>query len=154
MRAADAGPRTHNPVGERTGRSPGRRQDGPRYGYSTQPTGTKLAEDRAELLKSEPDKVAQELGIGLRSDLRCTDDFPRVHPCRAPGRTCPTIRSHGDRERPDVEVQEPGVREGVGGWNAARERVSTAAISLRGDVERRAQREERRDPGGRGPGGK
>ena len=36
-------------------------QDGPRYWYSTQPTVTKLAEDRAEQLKRDPDKVAQEL---------------------------------------------------------------------------------------------
>ena len=32
-------------------------QDGPRYWYSTQPTVTKLAEDRAEQLKRDPDKV-------------------------------------------------------------------------------------------------
>src|SRR5262249_3818035 len=36
-------------------------QDGPRYWYSTQPTVTKLAEDRAEQLKRDPDKGAQEL---------------------------------------------------------------------------------------------
>ena len=36
-------------------------QDGPRYWYSTQPTVTKLAEDRAEQLKRDPDKVVQEL---------------------------------------------------------------------------------------------
>lgn len=37
-------------------------QDGPRYWYATQPTVTKLAEDRAEQLKNDSDKVAQELG--------------------------------------------------------------------------------------------
>src|SRR5262249_36351556 len=36
-------------------------QDGPRYWYSTQPTVTKLAEDRAEQLKREPDKVVLEI---------------------------------------------------------------------------------------------
>jgi predicted AAA+ superfamily ATPase len=55
-------------------------QDGPRYWYSTQPTVTKLAEDRAELLKRDPDKVAQELDRRLRDDLRRTGDFSRVHP--------------------------------------------------------------------------
>ena len=35
-------------------------QDGPRYWYSTQPTVTKLAEDRAEQLKRDPDKVVAE----------------------------------------------------------------------------------------------
>ena len=55
-------------------------QDGPRYWYSTQPTVTKLAEDRAEQLKRDPDKVVQELGSRLRSDLRSTGEFNRVHP--------------------------------------------------------------------------
>ena len=55
-------------------------QDGPRYWYSTQPTVTKLAEDRAEQLKRDPDKVVQELGARLRSDLRNNGEFNRVHP--------------------------------------------------------------------------
>ena len=66
-------------------------QDGPRYWYSTQPTVTKLAEDRAEQLKRDPDKVAQELDQRLRADLRKTGDFSRVHPAAAVRRrTCPT----------------------------------------------------------------
>jgi predicted AAA+ superfamily ATPase len=55
-------------------------QDGPRYWYSTQPTVTKLAEDKAELLKRDPDKVAEEVGKRVRADLRKTGDFSRVHP--------------------------------------------------------------------------
>ena len=55
-------------------------QDGPRYWYATQPTVTKLAEDRAEQLKRDPDKVAQELEQRLRLDLRKMGDFSRVHP--------------------------------------------------------------------------
>jgi predicted AAA+ superfamily ATPase len=55
-------------------------QDGPRYWYSTQPTVTKLAEDRAEQLKRDPDKVVQELEKRIRADLRKTGDFKRVHP--------------------------------------------------------------------------
>ena len=55
-------------------------QDGPRYWYSIQPTVTKLAEDRAEQLKRDPDKVAQELDNRLRADLRKMGDFNRVHP--------------------------------------------------------------------------
>src|SRR5438132_757959 len=35
--------------------------DAARYWYSTQPTVTKIAEDRAEQLKSDPDKMVQEL---------------------------------------------------------------------------------------------
>lgn len=55
-------------------------QDGPRYWYATQPTVLKLAEDRAEQLKRDPDKVAQELSGRLRADLRKQGDFSRVHP--------------------------------------------------------------------------
>jgi predicted AAA+ superfamily ATPase len=54
-------------------------QDGPRFWYSTQPTVTKLAEDRAERLKRDPDKVMQELDDRLRADLRKTADFSRIH---------------------------------------------------------------------------
>ena len=64
-------------------------QDGPRYWYSTQPTVTKLAEDRAEQLKRNPDKVVQELSARLRSDLRNTGDFNRVHPLPQSGQDVP-----------------------------------------------------------------
>ena len=64
-------------------------QDGPRYWYSTQPTVTKLAEDRAELLKSDPDKVSHELDTRLRSDLRNTGEFERVHPLPRSGQDVP-----------------------------------------------------------------
>ena len=64
-------------------------QDGPRYWYSTQPTVTKLAEDRAEQLKRNPDKVVQELSSRLRSDLRNTGDFNRLHPLPQSGQDVP-----------------------------------------------------------------
>jgi predicted AAA+ superfamily ATPase len=64
-------------------------QDGPRYWYSTQPTVTKLAEDRAEQLKRDPDKVVQELEKRLRDDLRKTGDFARVHPLPRSGQDVP-----------------------------------------------------------------
>ncbi len=55
-------------------------QDGTRYWYSTQPTVTKLAEDRAEQLKREPDEVAKEIEQRVRQDVRQSGDFSRVHP--------------------------------------------------------------------------
>jgi predicted AAA+ superfamily ATPase len=64
-------------------------QDGPRYWYSTQPTVTKLADDRAEQLKRDPDKVVQELDRRLRADLRKPGDFSRVHPLPASGQEVP-----------------------------------------------------------------
>ena len=67
-------------------------QDGPRYWYSTQPTVTKLAEDRAEQLKRDPDKLVQELGSRLRSDLRNSGEFSRVHPLPQSGQDVPDDR--------------------------------------------------------------
>ncbi len=67
-------------------------QDGPRYWYSTQPTVTKLAEDRADLLRRDPDKVRDELGNRLRSDLRSTGDFRRIHPLPQSGQDVPDDR--------------------------------------------------------------
>ncbi len=64
-------------------------QDGPRFWYATQPTVTKLAEDRAEQLKRDPDKVAQELDERLRADLRRTGDFSRIHPLPRSGADVP-----------------------------------------------------------------
>lgn len=64
-------------------------QDGPRFWYATQPTVTKLAEDRAEQLKRDPDKVAQELDERLRTDLRRGGDFSRVHPLPRSGADVP-----------------------------------------------------------------
>ena len=64
-------------------------QDGPRYWYSTQPTVTKLAEDRAEQLKRDPDKMVHELNKRLREDLRQTGDFNRIHPMPPSGQDVP-----------------------------------------------------------------
>jgi hypothetical protein len=64
-------------------------QDGPRFWYSTQPTVTKLAEDRAALLVRDPDKVAHELDQRIRADLRRMGDFSRVHPLPRSGADVP-----------------------------------------------------------------
>jgi len=64
-------------------------QDGPRTWYATQPTVTKLAEDRAEQLKRDPDKVAAELDARLRADLGKTGDFSRIHPLPRSGADVP-----------------------------------------------------------------
>ncbi len=54
-------------------------QDSARYWYSTQPTVTKMAEDRAEQLKRDLDVVVRELDKRVRADLNKKGDF-RVHP--------------------------------------------------------------------------
>jgi hypothetical protein len=59
--------------------------DGNRYWYSTQPTVTKLAEDRAEQLKRDVDKVIKEMEDRVEHDLKKEGDFARVHPMPASG---------------------------------------------------------------------
>ncbi len=67
-------------------------QDGSHFWYSTQPTVTKLAEDRAEQLKREADKIIQELDARLRNDLRQKGDFERIHPFPHGGQDVPDDR--------------------------------------------------------------
>ena len=64
-------------------------QDGPRYWYATQPTVTKLAEDRAAQLIRDTGKVIKELNRRLRNDLRQSGDFNRVHPLPESGQDVP-----------------------------------------------------------------
>lgn len=65
-------------------------QDGTRYWYSTQPTVTKLADDRAEQYKREPEKVEKEVERRIRQDVTKTGDFSRIHPL-----------PHGSEDVPD-----------------------------------------------------
>ncbi len=66
-------------------------QDSARYWYSTQPTVTKMADDRAEQLKRDPipESVVQEIDKRLRLDLRKVGDFSRVHPLPQSGQDVP-----------------------------------------------------------------
>ncbi len=64
-------------------------QDGPRTWYSTQPNVTRQAEDRADQLRRDPDKVAAELDARLRADLLKRGDFSRVHPLPRTGADVP-----------------------------------------------------------------
>ena len=50
---------------------------------------TKLADDRAEQLKREPDKVVHELEQRIRADVRNVGDFSRVHPLPQSGLDVP-----------------------------------------------------------------
>lgn len=64
-------------------------QDGNRFWYDTQPTVTKLAEDRTEQLKREPDKVYEELEKRVRADVAKQGDFHRIHPLPKSGADVP-----------------------------------------------------------------
>ena len=67
-------------------------QDGPRYWYDTRPTVTKLAEDRAEQLRRDADRVAQAIGEELRTALSETGGFSRIHPAPRSGHDVPDER--------------------------------------------------------------
>ena len=54
-------------------------RDGARYWYSTQPTVANLAEDRAEELRRDRHRVAQEIAKWLRENLKERGDFKRIH---------------------------------------------------------------------------
>ena len=104
-------------------------QDGPRYWYSTQPTVTKLAEDRAEQLKRDPDKVVQELASRLRFDLRNSGEFNRVHPLPQSGQDVPDDR---DARLVVLAIDTPYSKER---GNAA-ETAAKAILESRGSVPR------------------
>jgi predicted AAA+ superfamily ATPase len=62
---------------------------GSRYWYATQPTVTKLAEDRAEQIGRDTDRVAQEMERRLRDNLGSRGDFSRIHPLPRSGADVP-----------------------------------------------------------------
>jgi predicted AAA+ superfamily ATPase len=104
-------------------------QDGPRFWYATQPTVTKLAEDRAEQLKRDPDKVAHELDERLRADLRKAGDFSRIHPMPRSGADVPDDL---DARLVVLPADHPFTKET---GNAA-ERVAQAILETRGNTPR------------------
>ncbi|NJD68050.1 MAG: ATP-binding protein, partial [candidate division NC10 bacterium] len=57
--------------------------DGRRFWFSTQPTVTRLADDRAAQLRDED--VLVEIGRRLRLQARTRGDFAKVHPCASGG---------------------------------------------------------------------
>ncbi len=104
-------------------------QDGPHYWYSTQPTVTKLAEDRAEQLKRDPDKVAHELEQRLRRDLTRTGDFKRIHPMPQSGADVPDDL---DARLVVLGVNHPYSKEG----DSAAEIAAKAILEARGNTPR------------------
>jgi len=104
-------------------------QDGSHYWYSTQPTVTKLAEDRAEQLRREPDKVTHELEQRLRKDLARMGDFPRVHPMPQSGADVPDDL---DARLVVLGVGHPYSKEA----NSPAERAAKAMLETRGNTPR------------------
>ena len=90
---------------------------------------TKLAEDRAEQLKREPDKVVAELERRLRQDLARTGDFNRIHPMPATGADVPDDL---DARLVVLGVGHPYSKEG----GSAAELAAKAILETRGNTPR------------------
>lgn len=63
--------------------------DDSRYWYDTQPTVTKLVEDRAEQLRGNPDKVNEELRTRLREQTKDRQGFGGIHLLQSSGGDVP-----------------------------------------------------------------
>jgi predicted AAA+ superfamily ATPase len=88
-------------------------QDGPRYWYSTQATVTKLAEDRAEQYKRDPDRVIAEIEARIRAEVKDPKrigDFSRVHPMPASSQEVPDDL---DARLVILSIDHPYTRDGV-----------------------------------------
>jgi hypothetical protein len=85
-------------------------QDNARYWYATQPTVTKLADNRAEQLRREPDRVAEEIRRRVRDDLRSRGDFSRIHPFPANSGEVP---DELEARLVVLDVEAPYAREGA-----------------------------------------
>ena len=84
-------------------------QDGPRYWYSTQPTVTKLAEDRAEQLKRDPDKVVHELDLAPAQEFRAEGGLQPYPPNAAIG----ARRARRSRRAPGRARGRPRLQQGT-----------------------------------------
>jgi predicted AAA+ superfamily ATPase len=104
-------------------------QDGSRYWYSTQPTVQKLAEDRAEQLKREPDKIAQEIADRLRANLRNHGDFSRVHVLPQSGQD---VADDLDARLVVLDIDHPYGKEG----GSPAEKAAKAILESRGSTPR------------------
>ena len=104
-------------------------RDGIRYWYSTQPTVKKLAEDRAEQMAREPDKVLDELASRLRSDLVKKGDFSRVHPLPQSAQDIP---DDTDAKLVVLDIEKSYSK----GGNSAAEAAAKAILESRGNAPR------------------
>ena len=104
-------------------------QDGSRYWYDTRPTVTKLAEDRAEQLRRDQDRVAQAIGERLRAALRETGGFSRIHAAPPSGYDVPDER---ETRLVVLGTDYPHHREG----GSPAEAAATAILETRGTVPR------------------
>lgn len=93
-------------------------QDGTRYWFSPQPSVTSLAEQRAEQIAREPDKVAREIERRVRPVAAAASDFGRVHPFPQSSQDVP---DEPDTRLVILPTSAPHARDGSPAIAAARE---------------------------------
>ena len=104
-------------------------EDNARYWYATQPTVTKLAEDRAEQMRRNQDRIVQEIGARMRADLRQFGDFSRVHAWPHSGHDVP--------DDPDARLVVLGIEHPYGkGGESAAEKQAQEILESRGTTPR------------------
>ncbi|MCY4372401.1 MAG: Swt1 family HEPN domain-containing protein [Spirochaetaceae bacterium] len=104
-------------------------EDSARYWYATQPTVTKLAEDRAEQMRRNRDRIEQEIGQRMRADLRQFGDFSRVHAWPHSGHDVP--------DDPDARLVVLEIKHAYGrGGESAAEQQALAILESRGTTPR------------------
>ena len=104
-------------------------EDSARYWYATQPTVTKLAEDRAEQMRRNPDRIVQEIGERMRADLRQFGDFSRVHAWPHSGHDVP--------DDPDARLVVLGTEHPYGrGGESAAQKQALEILESRGTTPR------------------
>ena len=104
-------------------------EDNGRYWYDTQPTVTKLAEDRAEQLRRDPDRAAMEITARVRDSLRQIGEFSRVHPFPESSQDVPDDR---DARLVVLGIEHPHSR----GGDSAAEAEALSILESRGSTPR------------------
>ena len=104
-------------------------EDNARYWYATQPTVTKLAEDRAEQMRRNPDRIVQDIGDRMRADLRQFGDFSRVHAWPHSGHDVP---DDTDARLVVLGIEHPYAR----GGESAAEKQAREILDSRGTIPR------------------
>ena len=104
-------------------------QDGTRYWFSTQPSVTRLAQDRAE--QQPADVVFEELRRRLREEAKTRGDFARVHPCP------PSSAEVPDETEARLVILDPGVSHSLKTAESTARVAAATLLDQRGSGPRR-----------------
>jgi hypothetical protein len=101
--------------------------DGQRYWYATQPTVTRLAQDRAA--QQDEEKVLEEIEKRLHTEQDMRGDFARVHPCPTSGTEIPD-----DELSARLVILKPQYTHALRDANSQAEGVASEILDRRGNA--------------------